>query len=232
MKKSIGINPGSIIVVAVILTMVMAMPAGAKNNDRKLYGDYAANFSLNCATCNKDFTFFYGVAPYCPSEAVSSTYTWNAQGVYSFDGNGTFTFVGRYLGVLSDPFPLSPTINTNVVLPAKLKCLDGGHYTVNDDLTVKAGFDSCTVYADELGTIPIHKISNVNFKGRLLDRMDGPILLLTDTMDPVSPGLPSVEEVYNPPPPIPGAEGTTSYRICGMTGTAIPIKGQRMKKGE
>jgi hypothetical protein len=56
--------------------------------------------------------------------------------------------------------------------------------------------------------------------------MDGPILLLTDTMDPISPNLPNVEEVFNPPP---FGSGTSSYRICGMTGTAIPVKGMRMR---
>jgi hypothetical protein len=229
MKKSNGINPWFIFAVAVVLTVSMAMPAGAKNNNRKLFGDYAANFSLNCATCSTAFAFLFGVAPYCPSDALSTTYTWNAQGVYTFDGNGTLAFVGRYLGVLSEPFSLSTTIKTNVVLPGKLKCLDGGYYTVNDDLTVEAGFESCTVYADELENYPIHVISNVNLKGRLLDRMDGPVLLLTDTMDPASPTPKANIEIVTSPTP---GGPVITQRICGMTGTAIPIKGKRMKKNE
>lgn len=217
-----------VLIMAVILMSLWAVPAAAKNNDRKLYGKFAVNFSLNCANCSSEFSFFVEVAPYCPGDALSSTYTWNVQGIYTFDGNGALTFEGRYLGILGQPFILFPGINTKVVLPAKIKCFDGGHYTVNDDLSVAAGFTSCTVYADPLEKYPIHIISNVNFQGQLLDPLDGPILLLTDTMDPVNPLLPSIEEVFTPPP----FGNVTSYRICGLTGTAIPMKGKRMRKNE
>jgi len=225
MKKAMGKKLFLNIGVIVILIISLAVTAGAGNNDRKLFGDYSANFILSCGTCSGNFTTPFPMAPFCNSPAISTTYTWNVQGIYAFDGGGGVEFTGRYLGVLREP--LSGFIP--VVLPPKLKC-ESGIYTVKDDLTVAIGFDSCFVYGDELGTTPIHRIDNVNLGGQLLDRMDGPVLLLTDTFDPAfTAPMPNIETVITYPPLSP-PPSLTSYRICGLTGTAIPIKEHRMKK--
>jgi hypothetical protein len=225
MEKVSGKKLWLVLSVAAIVILSLAVTAGAGNLSRKLYGDYSANFMLSCGGCSVNFGFPYGpMAPVC--NATSTTYTWNVQGIYTFDGSEGVEFTGRYLGVLRDPLAnVMP-----VVLPPRLKC-ESGIYAVNNDRIVAIGFDSCFVYGDELGaTPPIHRIDNVNLRGQLLDRMDGPVLLLSDTLQPPALLSPNVETVITYPPLVPSA--TTTYRICGLTGTAIPIKGIRMKRGE
>lgn len=58
--------------------------------------------------------------------------------------------------------------------------------------------------------------------------MDGPVLLLTDTMDPAyATPMPSIERVTD------GLTGgPDTYRICGLTGTTVQIKGLRRKVGD
>lgn len=212
------------------LLLIVAVPAGADlacNNNLKLFGEYAAAFSLNCGSCEKDFYKTNPNFPICPADAKASAHTWNAQGVFTFDGKGGFRFIGRYLAVGRDPLPFPPYGTLPVVLPSKLECLDGT-YKVNDDLTMEAGFEVCGVYLAD-GT-KVHDIKNINMRGRLqspsIYSLDGPVLLLTDTLDPglASPTA-NIETVTNPV-----TTKLDTYRICGLTGTAIKIKGHSIRE--
>ena len=202
MKESKGMNLWFKIVIVAVLIFSSAFPAGAENDKRKLHGEYSTNFILSCGTCSAAFTTispFNPSVPGCLPDATSITYTSSVQGVYKFDGKGNVAFYGRYLGVLRDP--INKVIP--VVLPSKLKC-DTGTYTVNDDLTFEAIFEPCFVYGDDQETIKVHEILNFNLRGQLLDRMDGPILLLTDTFDPAfTVPMPNIETVITYPPSTP-----------------------------
>jgi hypothetical protein len=230
MKKFKGMRTWFIIGVAAVLIISVAIPVGAGNDNRKLYGEYAANFILSCGTCGQQFNTANFVAPVCTS--TSTSYTASVQSIFTFDGKGNVSFTGRYLGVLKNPIPVPNTTDIMpVVLPQKLVC-EQGTYSVFDDLTFEVRFAPCLVYADSQEAHKIHEISNFNLRGQLLDRMDGPVLLLTDTLDPAFNYLqPNIETVLTYPPMAPPPFSTT-YRICGLTGTAIPIKEHRMKKGE
>jgi hypothetical protein len=213
-----------------LLSLAMAVPAEADlacNNNLKLFGEYAAAFTLNCGTCEKDFYKTNPNLPICPAGAKTSTHTWNAQGVYTFVGKGRVEFVGRYLAVVHDPLPIAPYGTIPVVLSSKVECLDGP-YKVNDDLTMEAGFEVCGVYLAD-GT-KVHDIKNVNMRGRLqyhsVYSMEGPVLLLTDTLDPgLAFPTANIETVTNP-----WSTNQDNYRICGLTGTAIKIKGHPIRE--
>ena len=208
-----------------LLVLTVAVPAGADlacKNNLKLYGEYAVAFTLNCASCEKDFIKVNPNFPICPAGVQTSTHTWNAQGVYTFDGQGGVGFVGRYLAVTSSPLSAAPYGTIPVVLSSKLECLDGT-YKVNDDLTMEVGFGVCGVYMAD--GAKVHDIKNVNMAGRLqyhsVYSLEGPILLLTDTLDPgLAFPTANIETVTNPL-----STNQDSYRICGHTGTAIKIKG-------
>jgi hypothetical protein len=231
MKKSKGMPPWFIIVITAILIFLLAVPVGAGNQTRKLYGEYSTNFIQSCGTCSVPFTISIPFAPVC-SSGISTNYLLNAQSVFTFDGKGKVAFRGRYLSVLRNPIPIpnTPAI-IPVVLPQKLIC-EQGTYKVFDDLTFEAVFEPCFVYGNEQDLNPIHRITNFNLRGQILDRMDGPVLLLTDTFDPdpaFSVPTPNIETVITFPPL---AQTVESYRICGLIGTAIPVKEQRMRAKE
>ena len=226
MKKIKGMKYYFIPAAIALLIVAVAVPVGATgkgNNDRRLFGEYAVNWSQNCASCTQKFLTAYSSPwvsnmPICP--ATPGWATLNVQGVYTFDGRGGFEFVGKYLAVLGAPMPVPnfPGLTVPVVL-STLECLDG-IYTVNDDLTVAAGFKECT--ASLANGDVAHVIKDVNMRGQLLDRMDGPVLLLSDTLDPVTKTTANMETLTNPL-----TTQIDSYRICGITGTAIKIKGYR-----
>jgi hypothetical protein len=213
------------------LLLIVAVPAGADlacKNNLKLYGEYAAAFTLNCGTCTKDFYKSVPYSPVCPADALTSAHTWNAQGVYTFDGYGGVKFIGRYLAVGRDPLPVPPYGTMPVVLTTKMECLDGT-YKVNDDLTMEVGFEVCSVYLADGSKA--HDIKNVNMRGRLqyysFYSLEGPVLLLTDTLDPgLAIPMANIETVTNPL----STTKQDSYRICGLTGTAIKIKGNLIRE--
>lgn len=225
------------VAVIVLLGMAVAVPAGAHGpNSKKLFGEYVLNLTANCAGCTGMFdttTFgpFGANLPICPTGSSASSYTWNTQGIFNFDGRGGFEFIGRYLAVPKDPMSIvfpPPPGTLKGVLPAtsmKLKC-PYGSYTVEDDLTVNLKFgtmeEGCEVTAAVPTTEPIHEMFNMSMKGRLFDRMDGAILFLNDTLDPDA--YPIIEKIHNVPI---GGTPFDSYRICGYSGTAMILRGTR-----
>ena len=169
-----------------LLVVAVAVPAGAWNLNRNLYGDYAMNGSYACAYSTfgfdpltlqrKDSPDPNGLKQFFPS----ITQVGSGQGVYSFDGHGGLTFKGEVLTVEQDRGGSSAPTPSPVSQWA-VECT--GTYEVDHDLSVTGGGDSkLTPKAGPLASTPIYlETLGLEWKGQLLGTMGSILMLRTDT---------------------------------------------------
>jgi len=230
MSRIKGMKYYFIAVAIALLVVAVAVPAGAWNLNRNLYGDYATNTSYVCAYSTFGFdpvTLQRKDSPDPKYDILSTffpsiTQVGSGQGVYSFDGHGGLTFEGQVLTVEQDrggssaptPFPVSQWA---------MVCT--GTYEVDHDLSV-TGTGDCklTPKAGPSASKPTYlKISGLEWKGQLLGGTIGSILLLRTDSEP------NIETVkIMDIPDFPG--GTfTMERICAASGTVMKIVGPRKR---
>ena len=183
---------------AVVLpaTLLIALPAGAGDLNKKLKGNYAASVVSVCAQSNAGFTpEGQALGVVAPLHRVVET-------TRTYGGDGTMSLVGRSFQMASSvtapgSFPVSESDVT---------CT--GTYQVNEDLTFAETL-TCS------GNILSGSAAGLTFTQDPIvsrGRIHGKKLLLSDTQS----NPPTVLHVAGAPAP--------SYRLCAGSGTGVKLK--------
>jgi hypothetical protein len=220
MKKTKGITYSLSVAAIVLLAVFIAAPAGAGEQERRLYGDYTYNVAATCVTaacdnqdCQSSSTWGFNpvtLALRVPGSQKSNSY--NIQGVIRFDGLGKFTLNGE--GLVNRLSPGTPPFD----IPAnQIDLICNGTYKINSvgnekfvDITFEGG--TSTVKSG-LFTGVVHEITGpITIRGRLDAGTGSSPVTLSNT-------FPYIEEmeVSNAPSFLTFLIGSKEQRICNNT---------------
>ena len=219
--KNLKLSKCCLIAVAVaLLAVFVAAPAGAGDQDRRLFGDYTYNIAATCvhAACDsKDCQSpstrgFDPVTLALRVPASQKSYSYNIQSVVQFDGLGKFTLNGEGLVIRSSLGTNPPDIPANQF---DLDC-DGTYivYAKGNEQFVDITFEGCTatIKSGLFGILGFtQNISGpITVRGRLDAGTGSSPVTISNTIPYIEE-----EEVIAPP----AFAGTKDQRICNNMGS-------------
>jgi hypothetical protein len=217
-----------IVAAIALLAVFVAVPVGAGNQDRRLFGDYTYNIAATCvhAVCGQlDGKFdcqspstrgFDPVTLALREPGTQKSYSYNIQSVIQFDGRGKFTLNGEGLVIRS-------SLGTNLPdIPANRFGLDcDGTYTVDsvgNEQFVDITFEGCTatIKSGLFGLLGFtQNISGpITARGRLDAGTGSSPVIISNT-------IPYIEEleVTAALEPLTSLIGSKEQRICNNMGS-------------
>jgi len=208
-----------------LLAVFMTVPAGARDLNWKLKGDYTWNSTSACASA----TWGFGSTgnPIMPvfrkpsavpgqpilNPAPGISYNYSVQGVLSFDGHGALDFTGEVLSIILEPYRNNPqggevaTFN-NFKLPAhhyEIECT-GTYFVEHESNELGVTLTSCGF----VGAKPTQEFNGATLRGRLDTVTGSSIVFLSNT-------IPTIETVVT--------DGVTTpvQRICNANGSMVKL---------
>jgi hypothetical protein len=225
MKKVKGMKYYFIAAAIALLAVFVAAPAGAGDQDRRLFGDYTYNIAATCvhAACdNKDCqsASTWGFNPVTlalrvPGSQRSTSY--NIQSVIRFDGLGKFTLNGEGLDIRS-----SLGTPNSIDIPAnQFDLICDGTYTVDsvgNEKFVNITFEGCTatIKSGLFGILGFtQKLTGpITVRGRLDAGTGSSPVTISNTIPYIEEG-----EVTAALGPLTSLIGSKEQRICNNMGS-------------
>jgi hypothetical protein len=220
MKKIKGMKYYFIAAAIALLAVFVAAPAGARDLNWMLRGDYDYSLVGTCARASCGGGGYDCVnEPGFNPETLAPTgdyYSdnYSIRGKINFDGHGGYTSNAGGLNIRFSPKP-------DPVIPFTLDC-SGTYiiYSQDNELFVDMTYDSCIskVTSGAFAGITQEYSNSFIMRGRL-DTDTGSGVVMTSTT------VPSIEEIEVIAPAIPGVVGTKVQRICNNMGNMVKLSG-------